>query len=383
MKYKAVICFSAVDWNFLKQRVHYIMEGLATKGLKVLFVENTGIRNPRLSDLSRLYLRLKNASGSAKTVNDVQKNMEVFSPLAVPLPYSHPAVLYNAGYLKRRISGFLKRHNLSPAEVIFWTYLATPIVLRLFENYHWGCLIYDLVSDPKLVEARVAPYEKRLLEKADIALFASHTLFEQYRPATKNPVVFKDGFNTELLTAEMEPCIMDQLPRPRFLYIGGINSKIWPEMLEALGRSFSSCSIVLIGPRTDDAVIPDLPNMHILPAREHYSELAPFLSGADAGIIPYHNDQYSGVMHPAKLNEYLIFGLPVVATATPELQKLSHEWGDGFLYLGTDPEDFTRAASRALAEDNEEAREIRRDFTRSHVWPARVEELLRMIEEMH
>jgi glycosyltransferase involved in cell wall biosynthesis len=143
--------------------------------------------------------------------------------------------------------------------------------------------------------------------------------------------------------------MIDNLPRPHFLYIGGINQKIWPEILEALGRSFPGGSIVLMGPKTNDVIIPDLPNIHMLPAREHYAELAPFLAKADAGIIPYHNDHYSGVMHPAKLNEYLIFGLPVVATATPELEKLSLEWGNGFLYLGTDPEDFTHAAIKSTS----------------------------------
>ncbi|MCL6612924.1 MAG: glycosyltransferase [Peptococcaceae bacterium] len=359
------------------------MTGLADRGLKVLFIENTGIRNPRFSDLSRLYLRLKTASGTVKITNEIPENMEILSPLAVPLPYTHAAVLYNAKYLKKHIDNFLEKNNLFPGEVLFWTCLATPAVLRLAESCPWGCLVYDLVSDPKLVEARVGPYEKRILSRADIVLFASYTLYEQYCPDTRNPVVFKDGFNIELLDIEPGPCMMDNLPGPRFLYIGGINRKIWPEMLESLGRSFPGGSIVLMGPKTDDAAIPDLPNIHILPARGHYAELAPFLARADAGIIPYRNDHYSGVMHPAKLNEYLIFGLPVVATATPELEKLSQQWGEVFLYFGEDPEDFARAAFRAMAEDNEEKRNARKSFTRSNTWNYRVDELSRILDKIN
>lgn len=383
MKYKAVICFSAIDWNLLRQRVHYIMEGLADRGLSVLFIENTGIRNPKFRDLPRLIYRFKNISKSAKEISDMPKSFDIFSPLAVPLPYMYPAVLYNAGYIRKRIRSFLKKHSLTPAEIIFWTYLATPVVQKLAGECPWGCVVYDLVSDPKLIEPRVGLYEKRLLQRADKVLFASHTLCEQYKALTRNPVVFKDGFNLELTSAPQAPCEMDNLPHPRFLYIGGINRKIWPEMLEALSSTYPGGSIVLMGPKDDDARIPVLPNIHILPARERYQELASFLARADAGIIPYYNDRYSGVMHPAKLNEYLIFGLPVVATATPELQKLNSHWGKGFLYLGRDPEDFARAASSALAENNEEAWEGRKTFTRAHTWPARVEELLRMIEEMH
>jgi glycosyltransferase involved in cell wall biosynthesis len=53
-------------------------------------------------------------------------------------------------------------------------------------------------------------------------------------------------------------------------------------------------------------------------------------------------------MHPAKLNEYLVFGLPVVATATEELQKLVVEWPDVGLYVAQDTASFARAAARAL-----------------------------------
>lgn len=384
MRYKAVICFSAVDWHFLKQRVHYIMAGLADRELKVLFIENIGIRNPGFSDLSRLCLRLKTAWGTVRITNDVPENIEIFSPLAIPLPYTYAAILYNTKYLRKKIDNFLERYNFSPEEVLFWTYLATPAVLRLAEGYSWGCLIYDLVSDPKLVEARVGLNEKKLLKRADIVFFASYTLYEQYRIDTKNPIVFKDGFNTELMDiTPMGACVMDSLPRPRFIYVGGINHRIWPEMLESLSRSFSGGSIILMGPKTNDAIIPDMPNIHILPARERYAELAPFLARADAGIIPYCNDQYSGIMHPAKLNEYLSFGLPTVATATPELQKLSLQWGDGFLYLGINPEDFTRAAASALAEDSEEERNTRKSFARANTWNSRVEELARIIGEMN
>lgn len=383
MKYKGVICFSAIDWFFLKQRVHYIMGELAARGMKVLFIENTGARNPGIRDLPRLMRRLKNASGIAGATGDMPQNIEIFSPMALPFPYNYPAILYNTGHLNKRIDSFLRKNNLLPVEVIFWTYLATPVVVRLAESRPWGRIVYDLVSDPKLVEPRLEPHEKKLLQKAGITLFASYALYEQYCKQTENPCVFEDGFNTELLGVENKPCPMDSLPKPVFLYIGGINRKIWAEMIETLAKSFPGGSVVLIGPRDHDIRLPDLPNLHIYPEMPGYADLAAYLARADAGIIPYYNDKYSGVMHPAKLNEYLVFGLPVVATATPELQLLDSHWGGKFLYLGADPAGFARAAAKALEEDNMDARERRKKFTRLHAWPYRIEELLGIIGKTH
>jgi len=379
LRFKGVVCFSAIDWNFLKQRVHYITGELAEKGLKVLFIENTGVRSPGLKDLRRILTRLGNARDNS-TDKNIPGNIELFSPLAVPFPYNHPAVIYNVRYCKRRINAFLKAHSLKPPEVLFFTYLATPVVLNLAELYPWGGLVYDLVSDPKLVEARIEKYEKRLLLKADTVLFASHTLYQQYRDYTKNPVVFEDGFNTELLKAELKPCPVDSLPRPRFLYIGGINRKIWPEMIGELAREYPGGSVVLVGPRDDDVKIPDLSNIHILPGLTNYSDLASYLDKADAGIIPYYNDRYSGVMHPAKLNEYLIFGLPVVATTTPELEALDAKWGRGFLSLGKDPGEFAGAAGRALKCNSDQTMKARMVFTQQNTWSDRLEELFNILK---
>jgi hypothetical protein len=80
-------------------------------------------------------------------------------------------------------------------------------------------VVYDVVSDPKIVEARLAPSEERLLRRADLTLFASATLLDQYREHTKNPVLFRDGFSTELLDAEVEtPAEVARLPPSLSIY---------------------------------------------------------------------------------------------------------------------------------------------------------------------
>ena len=60
-----IICFSSIDWDFNWQGHQEVMSGLAERGHRVLFVENTGVRVPRLGDLPRLATRLLNWSRSA------------------------------------------------------------------------------------------------------------------------------------------------------------------------------------------------------------------------------------------------------------------------------------------------------------------------------
>jgi len=372
------IFLAAVDWAFLKQRVHHLAADLADTGNKVLYVENTGVRALRLSDLPRLTSRLRTViAGAGHRGDPLPANLEVYSPLILPFPYFSPAVNYNSRQLRGVVTGFLKRYALEPSETILFSYLATPLAVQLAEALPWHKVVYDVVSDPKFVEPRLAPFERCFLQRADVTLFASATLFEQYQAETRNPVLFRDGFSTKLLNvkAEMPPEIL-KLPRPRFLYLGGINRKFWTEAVEALAKSLPDASIILIGPvDSNEVTIPRLANIHCFQPVKHYDDLAGYLQAADVGLIPYRLDPYAGTMHPAKLNEYLVFGLPVVATATPELERLAQELPPETFYLARNVEDFAQAALDALSQDTVDARAKRRELVYRHTWRQRTSQL--------
>lgn len=385
LKLRGVVIFAAVDWNFLRQRVHHLATGMAQAGLKVLFVENTAVRSPRLADLPRILQRLQTAfiRPVDKNGEPLPENLAVYSPLAMPWPYSAVAVTWNYTILRRRIQKFLEDEKLRPEEVLLLTYLATPLVLRFIEAFPWARVVYDVVSDPKQVEPRLAPFEEWLLHRADVTLFASATLLDQYRDRTKNPVLFRDGFSTELIDAEVEtPPEVARLPRPRLLYIGGINRKLWAEAIEALCKAVPHGSVILMGPVAHGVVVlPNLPNLHLLPPRRRYIELAGVLRAADVGLIPYRPDPYAGAMHPAKLNEYLVFGLPVVATATLELERLAQEFPVKLIYFGRTPKEFAEAGLHALANDANSPKDKIRTLTTQFRWVERVREFLRLYED--
>ena len=197
---KGIVCFSAVDWRFLKQRPHHLMTALAGLGMKVLFIDNTAVRSPHLGDIDRIGKRFKNAfkyKWQKQTYAEIP-DLDVFAPLVIPLPFNKAAIWYNKGVLQRHINSFLKRYHLNSEDVILWTYLATPAIIEIAGAMPWCCVVYDVVSDPKEIEPRLEPFELDLLQRADCVLFASSTLMEQYQEKTRNPVLFRDGFNVEL-----------------------------------------------------------------------------------------------------------------------------------------------------------------------------------------
>jgi hypothetical protein len=60
LKNENIICISSIDWDFIWQGHQEIMSALAKNGNRVLFIENTGVRAPRLKDSSRIRNRVKN-----------------------------------------------------------------------------------------------------------------------------------------------------------------------------------------------------------------------------------------------------------------------------------------------------------------------------------
>jgi hypothetical protein len=58
-----VICISSIDWDFIWQGHQEIMSTLAAQGHRVLFVENTGVRAPKLRDMPRRARAVSGKSG--------------------------------------------------------------------------------------------------------------------------------------------------------------------------------------------------------------------------------------------------------------------------------------------------------------------------------
>ncbi|MFI5348044.1 MAG: hypothetical protein ACHQ2Z_00750, partial [Elusimicrobiota bacterium] len=77
-----VVILSSIDWDTAWQRHQIFASQLADAGHDVFFVNNTGFRNPRLSDLPRILKRLAAfAAPSAPSVtNTIPNGLHVVSP---------------------------------------------------------------------------------------------------------------------------------------------------------------------------------------------------------------------------------------------------------------------------------------------------------------
>src|SRR5438128_11818729 len=103
-----IICISSIDWDFVWQGHQEIMSALAAAGTRVLFVENTGVRAPRLPDLPRLRRRIVNWWRSTRGFHQERERLYVYSPLILPFPYSRLARFVNRLLLVRSLRRWME-----------------------------------------------------------------------------------------------------------------------------------------------------------------------------------------------------------------------------------------------------------------------------------
>lgn len=262
-------------------------------------------------------------------------------------------------------------------------YAATPLARAVMQNLHAKFVVYDcvdaLTENPKGVFASFAESEKQLSRAADVVFVSSPALLERQR--TLNPrtyyvphgVAYEKFANGNL----PEPAALQNIPRPRLAFFGGIDERVDVNLLARLAARHPSWQLVLMGVvRTDVTALKNLPNAHFLGHISH-DALPAYLHAQDVLLLPYVRSEFSRYMNPAKLHECLAVGKPIVAIALPIFQ----EYRD-VLSVAESTDEFETFVARALAVGTDENLiSKRRARARENTWDMRFAEINARIAE--
>ncbi len=364
-----IVCFSN-DWDGDPLSKTHLMRILAQEN-RILWVNSLGNRAPRPTarDARRM---LKKAAGALLGVREVEKNIHVLSPLALPLFGSEIARTINRAALRLQILRAMRRLGFS--RPIVWAFL--PSAQWVAKSLAPVLLIYHCVDEfsafSDAPSGAVAEVEGRLVKESDLVITSAERLFETRRAQNPRTVLVRHGVDhahfARALEAELQvPEEIAGLPRPVFGFFGLIADWVDLELLGAVAAAYPSGSVVVIGrQRVDVARLAHLPNVHLLGARP-YAQLPAFAKGFDVALLPFCINELTLNSNPLKVREYLAAGLPVVATAVPEVEQL------GLCLIGHDREDFVSKLGEALLAPG--PRRERSEAVRHESWAARVEEI--------
>jgi glycosyltransferase involved in cell wall biosynthesis len=383
---RGIVCLSSIDWEFNWQGHQQIMSTLAERGNHVLFVENTGVRIPNLRDLPRLVARVRNRLRSPGALRRERERLDIHPPMALPFPYSKVARAANRTILLRQIRRWMRATGVR--KPILWTFLSTPLVLDLIQGIRPALSVYYCADDlPETSEGarKILQSETQLFREADLVFVTSERLRARAAGSRSQVDLFPFGVDLAPFERAREangppPQEIAALPRPMIGFVGEVKRWIDQALLIEVAARMPHASFVLVGPAgIDVSHLARCPNIHLLGPRPH-TEVPHYLKAFDAAIIPYRLTSATEAIYPAKLNEYLAMGLPVVSTPIAELVRLDASHA-GMIFLAGTAEEFARALGEALHSRTAEATARRVEMARGNSWALRIDRMIALVEE--
>jgi glycosyltransferase involved in cell wall biosynthesis len=385
LKGETIVCISSIDWDEPWQLHQEVMSRLAASGNRVLFLENTGVRAPTLRDLPRLRQRLRNwLSGSYGFRRD-RVDLFVYSPLILPFPYSHLIRRVNGILLARSVKQWLRGVSVSHPLVI--SFLPTPALQDLIGELAPELTVYFLVDDLRTsspAAQRIGRWEAEMIRRADLVIVSAEKLRARASGLRPDVHLIPSGvdyskFERARLRRDPAPPDISALPQPIIGYVGGVNARIDRELLARVATDLPHASFVLIGPASAHASeLVRRRNIYILGPRVH-DDLPRYIGAFAVGIIPYRLTEFSSHIYPAKLNEYLAMGIPVVATDLAEVRRFNVEHGN-LVMVAADAAGFALAIVKALQPAAPAAVTRRVEVSRLNSWDARMAQITALVQ---
>jgi glycosyltransferase involved in cell wall biosynthesis len=364
-----ILCFSH-DWSGDPLSKNHLMRLLARDN-RVLWVNSIGYRAPTASkaDVGRAFKKLRAA---ATAVREVEPNVFVFNPLAIPA-YGRPAIrALNQRLLRWQVRGAMRR--LGFRRPVNWVFnpAAAVIAGALGEEmvvYH--CVDEHSAFTGVSTEA-LADLERQLLRRADLVIVSSEALHRSKSAHNPRTYLVRHGvefnhFRKAIDPATHVPDAVAGLPRPVIGFFGLIADWVDVDLMAEVADRFAGGSLVVLGKATTDvSVLARRPNVRLL-GRVPYADLPGYCKGFDVALNPFRVNELTLNSNPLKVREYLAAGLPVVSTAIPEVEAM------GLCRIGRDGAGFLREVEAALG-DPGPSRE-RSESIRPESWEARLDEI--------
>lgn len=295
-----------------------------------------------------------------------------------------PVDALNQALLGRTIQKALRRLEFDRLVLISFVYNAARIAHALRPDlFVFYCI--DLYSDLKIPYAKAATVrriETKTLQRADLVFAVSRKLTERLQSLNADVVYAPHGVDYALFSKAAEPGELPQdladIPGPRIGFVGSLAHWLDYDLLKNLAQlrpDWSFCFVGSPGPGVDVSALASEPNVHLLGQRNR-AELAGYLRGFDAGLVPFALNDLTVNSNPLKALEYLAAGLPVVSTPLPEMERHAPP-----LRIASGAQGFAEALDELLAEWTDEDRAGAMRLARAQSWEARADDVLTTIAD--
>jgi glycosyltransferase involved in cell wall biosynthesis len=331
-----LVCFSHLRWDFVWQRPQHLLSR-AAKHYRVIVVEE-----PVFKPAVAAHIEISHKPGGIM--------------IAVPVL---PEGLSGADAIKTQrklVEQMLAREP--EAGRVFWYY--TPMALAFTSHLECDLCVYDNMDELSAfrgASAELLALEQKLFAKADLVFTGGMSLYEAKRSRHHSVHPFPssiefDHFAKARRMSAPEPQDQARIPHPRLGFFGVIDERMDVDLVRDAASLKPDWHFVMIGPvvKIDVSSLPQRPNIHWLGGKS-YADLPRYLSGWDAGLMPFARNEATRFISPTKTPEFLAAGVPVVSTAITDVVRPYGE--KGLVEIAQTPQDVVAKAEALLARAKE------------------------------
>jgi glycosyltransferase involved in cell wall biosynthesis len=372
-----IVYFAVNRWDSIVQREQLLIIGLS-KTYRILFID------PPLSFLTIVSGRIQGKGWRFKSsLQKINEKLLVYTPPAFPpfSQYFHWLNSFHASLLVLLTKRLLKKLSFKD----FILGIARPFLSPVIKKLHPILSYYDCPDDYlefsglRADKELLRKSEEELLKTVDIIFCSSKGLKETKGAINESCFLIPNGvdlglFRNEQLDEEI-PSDIEKIKGPILGYIGVIGERLDFNVLIDLARARQDWSIVMIGPLTSkrfSSIMKGVTNIYWL-GEKGYKELPKYLRIFDVCLIPFKVDEFTKMIYPTKLHQYLAAGKPIVSSHLPDLEPFS-SWVEFY----SDVEEMEMKIEKSLKEDSERKAFERRKVASENTWDQRVESMVQI-----
>jgi teichuronic acid biosynthesis glycosyltransferase TuaH len=222
--------------------------------------------------------------------------------------------------------------------------------------------------------------EAELIRKSELCVSNSEYLklyCEQYNLNSFNVGQGCD-FSGFFSHTHVRPVDLSHLDGTIIGYVGMLSSiRLDIDLIKHVAKTFPKYHIVLVGPEDNEfkaSELHDMDNVHFV-AQKPPNQLPSYIRFFDLCINPQLINEITIGNYPRKVDEYLAFGKPVVASKTQTMDIFSN-----YTYLASSKEEYIELIEKAISEDNEDLRNARIQYALTHTWENSVNQINNAID---
>lgn len=352
-----MLYISHVDWNWIKQRPHFLAEGLA-----------------EFFDISVFYtFQNRNRKNLQKRSVDEQNIHPLYSiPMARRIK---PLGVINRVFMRAQLNRSIQQVKQG------YIYLTYPTQLEVLPKRFSGKIIYDCMDDhvamaPLFYKDTMREFERQLIAQATVVLVSSENLrrvlMERYGEDIAPKLhLIRNGYNGSVLAEQVRPAQGGDFT---LCYVGTVGKWFNFEFITRSLQDIPGLRYKIIGPM--EVEVPQSERIEYTGTVEH-CRLYDEVKDSDALMMPFLLNDIVLSVDPVKLYEYINYNKNILCVRYPEVERFDH-----FVYFYDDYESFLLQIQNMMGNNTVKySIQERNDFLQKNNWESRVEQIIQCLQE--